>query len=185
MNGGGCRSAPSSNPKDSNTAFDQVVRRETYPRRRPPDQQISSIQEMTIPVPWPKKSSRNPALVMCVQVQLFAYSQRYMAFPSAVLRETTVGSAPRGITSPASASHELPFLPQRHLAAGDEAEQVSQRLSPTDTRFSLIAEHRVPLVTFQHAGQKIDKPPAEVRHGRMEARSASHETPRLTRVTAL
>src|ERR1700676_3518378 len=108
MNGGGCRSAPSSNPKDSNTAFDQVVRRETYPRRRPPvqDQQISSIQEMTTPVPWPKNSSRNPALVMYVQVQLFAYSQRYMAFPSAVLRETTVRSAQRGKASPASASHE-------------------------------------------------------------------------------
>src|SRR4051812_19039190 len=106
MNGGGGREGPRRNPKDSNTALDQVARRETYPRSRPPvqDQQISSIQEMTIPAPCPKKPSRNPALVMYVQVQLFAYSQRYMAFPSAVLRETTVRSVPRGITSPASAS---------------------------------------------------------------------------------
>jgi hypothetical protein len=79
----------------------------------------------------------------------------------------------------------MPFLPQRQLATDDEAEQVSQRLSSTYTRFGLITEHRVPLVRFQHAGQKIDKPRAGVSHGLMEVRSASHETPRLTRVTAL
>ena len=69
MNGGGCRSAPSSNPKDSSTAFDKVVRRERF--RCEVGRGVCRVETVPITEANPFKGRQYPGQVIVTAVRWY------------------------------------------------------------------------------------------------------------------
>jgi hypothetical protein len=65
-----------------------------------------------------------------------------------------------------------------------QAEHAQQPLPCAFTRLYQIAQDGFALVARQQSGSSLDERPADARHEALPVRFATHEAPRLTRVTA-